>query len=71
MFKSEKVLETLEGMVYFSRFDRFFLLCPNVTLTYSHKSSDGWLVFNVLNFLKLFLKKLNQVFYIEKFRVKL
>ena len=34
MFVSEKVLETPEGMVYFSRLDRFVLLCPNVTLTY-------------------------------------
>jgi len=37
MFDSEKVLETLEGMEYFSRLDRFVLLCPNVTLT--HKSN--------------------------------
>jgi hypothetical protein len=30
MFDSEKVLETLEGMVYFSRLDRVVLLSPNV-----------------------------------------
>ncbi len=37
MFDSEKELETPEGMVYFSRLDRFDLLCPNETLT--HKSN--------------------------------
>jgi len=47
MFDSEKVLETLEGMVYFSRLDRFVILCANVTLTHTH--SDVWLVFNVQN----------------------
>jgi len=44
MFVSEKVLETPEGMVYFSRLDRFVLLCPNVTLTYK---------FNVIVIIKI------------------
>ncbi len=41
MFVSEKVLETPEGMVYFSRLDRFVLLCPNVTLILNPDKLDS------------------------------
>ncbi len=71
MFDSEKVLETLEGMVYSSRLDRFVILCPNVTLTYTHKSSDVGLVFNVQNLEWNFFMKSQIKFLILKIRVKL